>query len=433
MLLEFKVSNFRSIAEEQTFSMLPSMTKSRSFSTDSHFYPKALKVSAMYGPNGSGKTNFVKAIEFLQKVLRHSGKFNSSDKLKLDQHLLSKELLQKPTTFDIKFSAWGDVWRYYIAIHKNVVISEKLTKRNKAPRSQERTIFDRESKTLHDDLKSYSNVVWKQTNPNQLILSKLDQNNDVVTQKAYEWLVYYLRTIRKLEDFPKGPTIEYLTNSTTSKLVLNFLQAAHIFVDDINVSEIELDENDEKFKIIKQFFELEGMPELPDNGHIKTYDIEFLHKSRNNILTPLNIEEESLGTRNLFALTAPILDTLKEGFTLIIDELNQSFHTELQKFILNHFVQKETNPNRAQLIFTTHDTNIMYALERDEIWLCEKQNNGASEYYSLSDLGTVREGAPRRNDAFEKHYLEGRYGGLPTIDYIQSTRNTKKWLEKENY
>ena len=431
MLLEFKVSNFRSIAEEQTFSMLPSINNSRAFSTDNNFHKKALKVGAIYGPNGAGKTNFVKAIECLKSLLRDSGKFNSSDKLHIENHVLSEGLANEPTTFDITFTAWGDVWSYYIALHNDKVSAERLTKRNKSPRSQERPIFDRSVEFNHEDLNTYANIMWKQTNPNQLILSKLDQNNDQVTKNAYKWLVYFLRTIRKLEDFPKGPTIDYLLDSSTSKVVLAFLHAANIGVEKFNVSEIEIDPQGEQFKVIKQLLELQGMPKLPDDGHFKSYDIEFLHKSRGKALIPIDLEEESLGTRNLFALTAPILDTLQKGYTLIIDELNQSFHTELQKYILNYFIQNETNPNRAQLIFTTHDTNIMNELERDEIWLCEKHDNGASEYYTLSDLGTIREGGPRKNDAFEKHYLEGRYGGLPDIDHIQSIRNTKKWLENE--
>jgi len=417
MLLEFKVSNFRSIAEEQVFTMLPSISKARTHETGNNYYSDALKIAALYGPNGAGKSSFVKAILYLQRLLIQSGKFSSDHQISMDTHLLDSKLADGPTNMEILFSSKGDVWRYSVSVHKGEISSEILKKRNKKARSTERVIFDREKKYRHEDLKTFDNVLWSQTNRNQLLLSKLDQNNEPHTRNAFWWLKYYLRVIRSIKDFPITPTINFCEKQKTPSKVVHFLQSASIPVETLEISESEVDE-----KVISMLKTLMEPDELDGEETFKSNEVIFQHKSRDGQKVPIPLEEQSLGTRQLFALAGPILETLNQGFCLIVDELNHAFHTALQKHILDLFVSNETNSNRAQIIFTSHDTNIMNYLERDEIWLCEKLQNGASDYYSLSDIGTVHSGGARRKEAFEKRYLDGRYGGLPDIDFIESAK-----------
>lgn len=426
MLLELKVTNFRSIAEEQVFSMLPSNARSRNHPTGNNYYPDSLKVAAVYGANGAGKTNFVSALIYLQHLVRMSGKFSSDHKISMEPHVLDKKFKSEPTVIEVLFSSNGDVWRYLVSTLKGEVVSELLSKRNKKPRSTERIIFDRENGLRHDDIKSYDLILKSQTNSNQLFLSKLDQNSDSVTKPAYDWLNFYLRLIRNIKDFPKRPTIDFCEENNGISKVVKFLQASSIAIESLEFTETEFD--DDELTLIKSLLEAHNLPE----GDLrKPPEVYFKLRARSGDTVPLNLSEESLGTQQLFALAGPILHALSQGFCLIIDELNQAFHTELQKHLLDLFISNETNLNHAQIIFTSHDTNLMNYLERDEIWIAQKNDDGASEYHSLSDMGPVRTGGSRRREPFEKRYLEGRYGGLPDIDFIESGKTIVTTISKE--
>ena len=131
-------------------------------------------------------------------------------------------------------------------------------------------------------------------------------------------------------------------------------------------------------------------------------------------------DDESSGTQKYFALAGPILETLTSGDALFVDELESKLHPNLVAEILRLFHSKETNPNNAQLIFNTHDTNLLSSrmLRRDQIWFVEKDRYGASSLYSLADFKTDQ---VRKGDNFEKNYMEGRYGAIPNLNDFQDT------------
>jgi len=429
MLIEFSVENFRSFAEKQTFSMVPAVGSSRIHSLDNNFYPEVLKVSAIYGANGSGKSNLVDSMGYFQHILRRSAKLNSTDKIPCDPHILDAHYAQSPSYFEIRFLVENQFWRYGFSVTEDRVHKEWLFVRNNKPRSRETHLFQRnidEPIHLHSSLGKYNRLLNETVNPNQLLLSKLDQNNAEIVQPAFRWLVFHLRPIGRLDSGYQTVTAEKCLEPASRKTVVEFLQSVAIDLIDIHVDDDRRQFSPENLKkMVEENPSDTGVLSIFDD-EIISHEISFIHRSRQNKLMPINLAEESTGTQNLFALAGLLLDALAHGLTFIVDELNQTFHTKALEQIISLFYSDEVNTNGAQLIFTSHDMAIMNMMERDELWLVDKKNNGATELFSVADFGTIRRGGARRNEAFGRRYLAGRYGALPEIDPIGAISALKK-------
>ncbi|MCF6220550.1 MAG: ATP-binding protein [Robiginitomaculum sp.] len=435
MLIEFSAENFRSFAKKQTFSMVPAVGSSRIHSLDNNFYPEVLKVSAIYGANGSGKSNLVDSLGYFQHVLRRSAKLNSTDKISYDPHVLDASYSRSPSCFEVVFYFDKQFWRYGFSVSEKQVHKEWLFVRNEKPRSRETHLFQRSIDKpiyLHSSLGKYGRLLNETTNPNQLWLSKLDQNNAEIVQPAFHWITFHLRPIGNLGHGYRTVTAEKCLNDQSKKAVTEFLQSVAI-----NLVDIQVDDDRRKFspENLKTMIE----ENLSDTGvfgifddELVNFDISFIHRSKQNKFVSINITEESTGTQNLFALAGLLLDALEHGLTFIVDELNQTFHTKALEQIISLFYSDEVNTNGAQLIFTSHDLTIMDMMERDELWLVDKTAHGATELFSVADFGAIRQGGARRNEAFGRRYLAGRYGALPEIDPIGVISALKKNQKTHN-
>jgi len=429
MLIEFSVKNFRSFAKKQMFSMVPAVGSTRIHSLGNNFYPEVLKASAIYGANGSGKSNLVDGMGYFQHVLRRSAKLNSTDKITYDPHVLDEKYSQNPSWFEIVFMVEGQFWRYGFSVTENMVHEEWLFVRNEKPRSKEIALFQRSNDDdvhIHSSLSKYNRLLQETTNSNQLWLSKLDQNNAEIVKPAFRWIMFNLRPIGNLDSGYRTVTAEKCLDSFSRKSIVEFLQSVSIDLVDIQVDDDRRKFNPENLRELIE-------ENLPDTGvfgifddELVNYDISFIHLSKQNKNVSINISEESTGTQNLFSLAGLLLDALEHGLTFIVDELNQTFHTKALEQIISLFYSDEVNTNGAQLIFTSHDLMIMDMMERDELWLVDKDDNGASELYSVADFGPIRKGGARRNEAFGRRYLAGRYGALPEIDPIGIISALKK-------
>jgi uncharacterized protein len=436
MLLDLKVTNFRSIAETQSFSMVPSVGAGQIHRTGSFAYPEAMKVAAMYGPNGSGKSNLIQAIGYLTHLLWSNGRMSSGDALPHHPFSLDHRLSKEPSEIEVTFLRDNKVWRYGVKILPSKVHSEWLFARGFEARSQERRYFarDTEGSTIGPILLRFRRLLLEMTNDNQLYLAKLDQNNCDLIEGAWAWLVQYLRPVGEVSNFPLNVSARNCKSSTSREYIIDFLNSTDVLVADIDVtieerSEFSKMSNDE----VQAFFKGSSRPVVHiEHDAMQRYDVKFLHRTRDGELTPIDLEEESSGTINLFALAGPILETLEQGYTLVVDELNQSFHPQALNHIIELFHSNEANPNGAQLIFTSHDVAIMDMLERDEIWFAEKQTDGASVYFSAADFGTTRQGGARRKQSFGKRYLEGRYGALPDVDVVTAIQSLLKHRASRN-
>jgi len=188
---------------------------------------------------------------------------------------------------------------------------------------------------------------------------------------------------------------------------------------DIDIADINIEEDDVPLEIIEKLPMPEGMKkEIINDGGLKSISINTKHKKYDNngdIIGEVIFEldkEESKGTRKFFAISAPIIDTLQHGKVLIIDELDASLHPILTQHLIQLFHDKEINKKNAQLIFATHDTNLLkpYIFRRDQIWLTEKDKYGSTDLYSLAQFKGVR-----AKEDFERQYIQGKYGAIPYL------------------
>ncbi|MCF6293519.1 MAG: ATP-binding protein, partial [Robiginitomaculum sp.] len=266
----------------------------------------------------------------------------------------------------------------------------------------------------------------KRKKPNQLFSAKLDQCNDKETKGACRWIVLGLRPIGNPDGFPRAMTADYCAKPATRKAVVQFLNSVGVRVTDILI-ETEKTTFEGKDTIARMLLKADSEPILAhsEDDSITSYSIQFVNMDRNNKSIAIDFKEESSGTKNLFALAAAIMDSCSHGYTLIVDELNQSFHNSALRQIIKIFKNPETNPSGAQLIFTSHDIHLMSSLERDELWFADKKEDGATELFGLSDFAQIKKGGARREGAFGKQYLEGRYGALPETDILEAIRSLK--------
>ncbi len=211
-----------------------------------------------------------------------------------------------------------------------------------------------------------------------------------------------------------GFAMEQMENEDFKNEIVNLVKTADIGIEDIIL---------EKEKVPSEFFEEMSIPsdlkeKILEGGGLQRILLNTYHKQYDEndnevgkIIFELD-EEESKGTRKFFKMSAPILNTLREGKVLIIDELDASLHPMLTKHLIKLFHNEKINTKNAQLIFATHDTNMLTPImfRRDQIWLTEKDKFGATDIYSLAQLKDVI-----KNENFEKQYIQGKYGAIPYL------------------
>jgi AAA15 family ATPase/GTPase len=207
----------------------------------------------------------------------------------------------------------------------------------------------------------------------------------------------------------RGYTLSRLKEKAMSELILKMTQFADLGIDELKLTSAS--DDDENFSNAEDSTtdNTKGKKRNVLNSVHKKYDSNL---KESGLATFNFFEDESEGTIKYFSLAGPIIDTLENGKILFIDELDSKLHPLLTQSIINLFNNKKSNPKNAQLIFTTHDTNLLSAhlFRRDQVWFVQKGRHGASSLYSLADYKV-------RNDAsFEKDYLSGKYGGIPIIE-----------------
>lgn len=412
MLLEFRVKNFRSIRAEQKLSLVANKDVTH---IDTHVFdngakttPPLLKSTVLYGANASGKSNLINALAFMQDVVASSatqireGDLFSYSPFKLDAHSAAE-----PTEFEITFVEDGVRYQYGFALRPERVVEEwLLVYKNTKPQMWFSRKFDSNSDKEHYEFGSHltgKRSLWQDsTRKNALFLSKaVDLNSDKL-RPIFLWIVNNLMIIgtgtQPIFDF----SIKHIQTETGKTEILNFLISA-----DMSISEIKL----ENRKMKRISLEVKGDSSTQHVSEVETFLPTFLHQGTDGSAI-FELTDESTGTQRLFAFAGPILDVLQHGRVLIVDELDNSLHTLIIRFMLTLFHSVKTNPNGAQLIFSTHNTTLLHheIFRRDQIWFVEKDSSHATQLYPLSDFHV------RKKEAWENGYLGGRYGALPFID-----------------
>jgi AAA15 family ATPase/GTPase len=421
MLIEFSVKNYRSFWESQTLSMTAGSTKElhedNTFVSPVPELARLLRSAVVYGPNGGGKSNLIKAIAFMQDlVLLSSKESQEGEHIRLKPFLLHPEGHSQSSEFEVVFIEDGTRYQYGFAATRTRIAHEWLFA---YPGNKPQRWFERSYNPKKDKEDWYFGAkftgqkkTWQQsTRPNALFLSTAVQLNSEQLKPIFNWF-QRLIVIAHGERIERGFTINSCENKKECDEILQFLKSAGIQVDEIAIKEKKLDNI--KFPTDMPN-ELRDLIQNDLQGKI-VKEVLFKHQVANSEdfeLFPLT--EESDGTQKLFAYAAPWLDLLHNGRVLVVDELDNSFHPHLVRYLLKLIHGSKSNNANGQLIFSTHDTSILdpKVLRRDQIWFMEKDDTHATQLYPLTDFH------PRKNEALEKGYLQGRYGALPYIGEIK--------------
>lgn len=400
MILEFSIANYLSFKDKVTFSMIANSSKGLDDNYIIVSEKKVLKTSAIYGGNASGKSNLFKILMTVVYMLKNSNNIDINGKLPLIPFKFDDDYLDKPSEFEIKFVINDIRYVYGFVADVNKIYDEYLYF---YPNGRETKIFDRTNVNNYSfpqkDEKNLKEIETKNAS-NKFFLATATNWNFEKTKPVYEFLTNNIVTCTNLEELKAMSFNAYMENKDSLKtFAIDFLKKTDFNIEDYKISKIDIPK-----ELLTAIPELLTMNERP-----KAYQVLFKHKGSKNFLS---LEEESLGTQIVFAFIPFIADTLKNKKVLVIDELDKSLHPYLVQYIVEIFNNSEFNKNGSQLIFNTHDTNLLdlNILRRDQIWFTEKnKENGVSDLYSLSDFSV------RKQENVEKGYMLGRYGAVPFI------------------
>ena len=419
MLIEFNVTNYRSFLKSQTLQMTAGssteMRKENSFAPPVASLPRLLRSSVIYGPNASGKSNLIRALHFMKNFILTSAQGQEGYAIAASPFSFSRASLSQPSEFEVIFIAEGVRYQYGFSVSLERVEHEWLLA---YPQGRVQRWFERaynHSKKQYDwyfgSKFSGKKKVWQEaTRANALFLAAAVQLNNEQLKPVFYWF-HNLVVIRHHDIIDPGFSTIQCQTETGRKMILKFMNTADLSIDNIKFESHKFSESELPKEMPTEMKNLI----IKDMQGKDSMKVKFGHRiDGSEDMAWLPIEEESDGTRKLFAYAGPWLDGLSKGRVFLVDELDTSLHPYMVRFLLKLIHNTETNKNNAQLIFTTHDTSVLdqKIMRRDQIWFMEKDKNNASYLYPLSDF------KPRQHEALGKGYLQGRYGALPYIGEV---------------
>jgi uncharacterized protein len=447
MLIEFCVANFRSFHEEQVFSLIASKDAKHPDNVVKGKPFNLLKAAAVYGANASGKSNLIKAIRFMQWFVVHSAtNMSLGDQIPLIPFRLTRKSVNQPSSFEATFFAHNVRFQYGFTatrqrVHEEWLIAfphgrpQRWFHRRFNPRSKE-TAW-----SFKGPLKKDEKLLKEKTRDNGLVLSRGVELNIERLSPLHWW---FLRRLRIL-DLSEPPTSNvsakhYKEDPGFRNRVLDFVRHADLGIDDIRVVDgwpnliTETGSSDfltsgtlSNTPISGSVADLSnstavvGSTSVSSGFRVPTFTVPLGPKVRTVHRLPSSDEEqefdfeteESNGTQRFFALADTWLNALDLGMVLVIDELDCSIHPLLTRKLIEFFQSPAANKKGAQLVFATHDSTLLDSalFRRDQLWLVEKDQKMASRLVSLYDF----DDRPRNNEALQRRYLAGRYGGVPVF------------------
>jgi AAA15 family ATPase/GTPase len=417
MLIEFRVKNHRSLRDEQVLTMqagpLGEKTDPRPF-TVAGLSERLLPVAAIYGANASGKSNLLSALAYMRDAVQDSHRIWPPEGGVPRKPFAWSESQTDASLFEVTVLINGVKYQYGFAVSSAQILEEWLFA---WPRGYKQKWFERDGRSFKfgSQLKGENKAIQEFTRENALFLSVAAQNNHAQLMPIFNW-------------FDSLESINVSAPSRSSKKGINpGLFTAFAFDDDDKLT-ASIDYTFAEKVLVQKF--RKHVVDLLTNSDLGILDIrsnassvfrleggpliELKHRCGSD--KPwLPLDEESNGTRTLFRLAWPLFLTIQRGTILLVDELEASLHPSLAEQIVRQFNDSTTNPLHAQLIFTTQDTNLLGStseeavLRRDQIWLTEKDIEGATTLYPLTDF------KPRKSENLERGYLQGRYGAIPFL------------------
>lgn len=427
MLIEFTFSNYRSFRDEAILSMEATGLGAFKNCLITHGNMKLLPGVAVYGKNGGGKSNIIRAfwlaVQFIKNAQRTQ---HEKATIPVVPFALNDYSSSEPTEFHFVYTLDGIKYWYGFTATKEQIIQEYLYH---APKGQKALVFSREKQTFSfTEAKSRRKLISETVASNQLYFSVACTMNDSACIKAMSWFRDRIFFSRDYSDIPRQ-LLEYSDDTNMLKAISDYAKAA-----DFGIKDMSFEINSKEMRNELTF--PEGIPE-----EIKTALTQFVHTlsetsnnseirlkmgevkaasihpgvdhSGNQKTYSLELSDESDGTRKLMSIAPAIESVLSNGGVLLVDEIERELHPMLVDYIIAKFQSKRTNPNGAQIIFTTHNTELMNLelLRKDQFYFVDKNElDGSSELYGISDFST------RTTDNIRKAYLLGKYGATPNIE-----------------
>lgn len=415
MLVEFRVRNYRSLRDEQVFTLVAAkdsaLSESNVIETAVKSGPDRLvRAGLVYGPNSAGKSNLIRALHYMRAVVVESAtQMQAGQTFAVQPFRLDPQSATKPSEFEITVLIGGVRYQYGYTMNSVRILSEYLLvyRTAKAQTWFQRVydpVSDSDSYNFGSHLQGQRALWEKSTRPNALFLSTAVQLNSEQLQPLFHWFASQLVIFNDITPLNPAVSVSMLHDVEGRRRLREFLFDADISIADIDIKVQKLQVQAFRFDFAS------GRSEVGPSEQEIT-EVSFRHSTTKGEAV-LSIDDESKGTRQLFYLGGPILRILETGATLVVDELDTSLHPLLVRRIVNLFQDATLNKNGAQLVFTTHDTSLLdpELIRRDQVWFVEKDIDQASTIYPLSDF------SPRKNEAWERGYLIGRYGALPFFD-----------------
>lgn len=428
MLIEFQFKNYRSFRDEAILSMEAVGKIPFENSLIEYKNKSLLPGIAIYGKNGGGKSNVIRAFWFAIQFIQNAQKMQHEKALvPVVPFALNDYSSKEPTEFAFDYVVAGIRYWYAFAATREKIVSESLYY---APKGQKAQVFIRkEQKFSFTADKAKRKMISQTVAENQLFFSIACTMNDAVCINAMSWFREDLFFSRDYTDIPKQ-ILEYSNDNNMLKAISDYARAADFGIGEMKF-EIENKRINENMEIPEELPDgikaalvsfMQSLSDSSNNSESRLSLSQVKAKAKHtgiNLngereLFELELGDESDGTRRLMSLAPAIESALNKGGLLLIDELEQELHPILVNFVIRKFQSKNSNPNGAQIIFTTHNTELMNLefMRKDQIYFADKKRkDGSSELYSLSDFSV------KETDNIRKGYLVGKYGATPEVEF----------------
>jgi hypothetical protein len=416
VLLRFGVSNYLSIRDYQELSFVASSLKDSGgdLISSPNLRESLLPVLLIYGANASGKSNILAAFRFYRSAILESQRKNlPSGRVPRRHFRLDEKYAKEPSRLDCDFTVAGIRYHYGFSATSQQFTEEWLFA---YPQGSRQAWFQRNGKEFKfgKHLRGQNRLIEDITRPNSLFLSAAAQSNHEQLTAIYN---YFESSFKAIVSRDSSIQMTFNESSGIDDRIVAFLRRADTGINSLRIKDLEVPKNSARFaekfvKLVPEEFP-DSEPPTPENLFLDK-ELSFGHATNSGRDVYFNSSRESRGTLRLLNLLQPIFKALDSGGFLSIDEIDSSLHTLLAKDIIGLFTSSNTNTKGAQLVATTHDTNLLCFpdIRRDQIWFTEKDKGGATHLYPLTDIRT------RNTDNLEKGYLQGRFGAVPFLGSI---------------
>jgi AAA15 family ATPase/GTPase len=403
-LIEFSVKNFKIFKEEAVFSMV-SRKNENSFEQNGEYL---LNTSVVYGPNASGKSTLLESLMTLLGGVAGSATTEEGKKnLPYNFFALDSKSEKEPVSWSLTFCLDEKIFKYSVSIYEDYICTEKLVEITAS--GGEKVYLNRDKQNIILDFDfSVSEDVIQKTREDVLFLSAAAQwNNKFAIQISSGFAKFAFIRGNESAEYNNYTVSLIKKNGEIKDRILNLMKKADFFIESAKFTTMKVPKEIRESKLFG-----ENVPEEIDT-------VEFLHSKfdsgkKSSDYVSFKFNRESAGTQAFFNMLGPVIDTLDNGGVLFIDEIDNSLHPLLTKFIIDLF--EKANPNDAQLIATTHDVSILNYKDdfyRRQFWFTDKSKNGSAKLFSLAEFN-----AERNESSYFKKYLEGRFGALPFVESL---------------